>query len=153
VLGLGEPPLGKVRQFEIVEEKIEEFLAGEGEAERILVAFPHAAVPASSPTFGGPWKNVALHEVFISGEHKVPNAAGPPVESRLVHPVKRDADFSAFQDTADIAALRTLTDGALHQCPSTPEEPLPILEALAARVQAPVDDVHGISGILFSRFV
>src|ERR1700684_2726495 len=36
MLDLGEPPFGKIGQFQIVEEQVEKFLAGQHEAERVF---------------------------------------------------------------------------------------------------------------------
>ena len=58
-------------------------------------------------------------------------------------PVERNADLPALHDVADVAALRGLLDGTLHQRLGTAQEALPVLETLAPRVQTPVDDVHG----------
>ena len=54
MLGLGEPPLGEVGQLEIVEEHVEEFLARQDEAERVLALALAGAVGACRrPRAGG----------------------------------------------------------------------------------------------------
>src|SRR5262245_37762002 len=69
----------------------------------------------------------------------------------LNHSVERDADLPALQHVADLAALRGLLHRPLHQSLGPAQEPLTVLEALAARVQAPIDDVHDRFRIRLSR--
>ena len=141
-LGLRELALGEIRQFEIVEEQIDELVAGEHEAERVLaVAFARAAVLARRP--GRTRKIVALDELLVPGQHHVARSAFA-AETRLVHAVERDSDFAALQDILDVPVLRGLLDGALNQGLGPTQEPLPVLKTLAARIQPPVNDVHGI---------
>ena len=65
------------------------------------------------------------------------------VEARLAHALERNADFAAFQHILDVAVLGGFLDGALNQRLGAAQEPLAVLQALAARVQPPIDDVHG----------
>src|SRR5262249_12632216 len=96
-------------------------------------------------------QHVAFDELLIPGEHLVAGAAVATVEARLVHAVERDADLPALQHVADLAALRGLLHRPLHQRLGPAQEPLTGLDALAARGQAPIDDVHDRFRIRLSR--
>ena len=69
----------------------------------------------------------------------------PPLaaKARLIHAIERNADLAALQDILDVAVLRGFLDGALNQRLGPAQKPLAVLKALAARIQTPIDDVHG----------
>ncbi len=102
-LHFGELSLGEIRQFEVVEEQIDEFIAAQHEPEGVLaVAF---AGPGSFlPAFAGARQNVAFDEFLVAGQHHVACAAFAS-KARFIHPVERDRDLAAFQDILDVAAL------------------------------------------------
>jgi hypothetical protein len=60
-----------------------------------------------------------------------------------MHAVERDRDLTTLQDVLDVAFLRGLLDGALHQGFGPTQEPLAVLKTLAAWIQAPVNNVNG----------
>ena len=106
-LGFRELALGEIRQFQIVEEQVDEFVARQDEPESVLaVALPGAVEPSAALTRAR--KHVALDEFLVSGKHHVARAAFA-AKARLIHPVERNADLAAFQDVLDVAALRTIS--------------------------------------------
>src|SRR6202140_5037132 len=139
--GFGELPLGEVRQFEIVEEQVEKFVTAQEETESIFtVAFTPVGGPFSA-AFARTRKHVTFDVFLVSGKHHVARAA-LAAKARLIHPIKGYADLAAFQDILDIAVLRGLLDGALNERLGTAQEALAVFKAFAARIQAPIDDVH-----------
>jgi hypothetical protein len=150
--GLGELALGEVGQFEIIEEQVDKFVTAEHEAERILaVAFARIgrSAAALAPRTRQP---VAFDELLVAGKHHVAGAAFA-VKARFIHSIERNADLAALQDILDVAVLGGLLHGALNQCLGTAQETLAVLQALAAWVQTPIDDVHGHPCIRLSRLV
>src|SRR6185312_770182 len=97
-LGLLEPRLDQVRQFEILEEEIEELLLGKDELERVLLAaILGAGLAAAAALAGGrPLDRVADDEFLVAGDDVVAPAAGRgAVEHRLGDAAGRDRDFLA----------------------------------------------------------
>ena len=137
----GQLPLGEVGQFQIVEKQIDEFVAAQHEPERIL-AVALAGIGSLAAALSGTRQHVALDELLVAGKHHVAGAAFA-AEARLIHAVEGDADFAPLEDILDVALLRRLLDGALHQCLGATQKALTVLETLAARIEAPIDDVHG----------
>ena len=78
---------------------------------------------------------------LFPGKHHVARAA-LAAEARLVHAIERHADLAAFQDILDVPVLRRFLDRTLNQRLGPTQEALAVLETLAARIQAPVDDVN-----------
>ena len=149
-LGFGKLPLGEVRQFEVVEEQIDKFVAAENEPERILaVALTRARTlfRRLSPERG----SMSPSMNFLFPGSTMSRRAAFAAKARLVHPVERDADLAAFQDILDVAVLRGLLDRALNQRLGPTQEALAVLKTLAARIQAPIDDVHSHPCICLSR--
>src|SRR6185437_9251665 len=146
---VGESPLGEIGQFEIVEEQVDELVAVENEPERVL-AVTFAGPGCLSLPLAGTRQDIALDIFLVAGKHHIADAA-LAVQARLVHPIERDADLAALQDVLDVAVLRHLLDRVLNQRLCAAQEPLPVLEAFASRVQAPVDDVHGHLYIGFNQ--
>ena len=143
-------PLGEIRQFEIVEEQVDKFIAAQNEPERIFtVAFTRLG--RSSAAFSSRTRqHVTFDELLVAGKHHVAGAAFA-AKARFARPVERDADLAAFQDILDVAVLRRFLDGALNQRLGPTQEALAVLKALAARIQAPIDDVHSHPCICLSR--
>ena len=52
-------------------------------------------------------------------------------------------DLATFQHVLDVAILRRFVDRALDQRLGATQKPLTVLKTFAARIQAPIDDVHG----------
>ena len=143
--------LGEVRQFEIVEEQVEKFIAAQNEPECIFtVAFTRLG--RSSATFARTRKYVAFNEFLVSWKHHVART-DVAAEAWFVHPVEWDVDLAAFQDIPDVAVLRGFFDGALNQRLGTAQKPLAVFKAFTARVQTPVNDVHSPSCIRLNRLV
>ena len=138
---LGKLSLGEIGQFQIVQEQVDEFFAAQNEAERILAVALAGPLPLP-PLWLGPRQHVAFDELLVSGQHHVAGAAFA-TEARLVHALDRDADLAAFQDILDVPVLRRLLHRALHQRLGPAQEALAVLQTLAARIQAPIDDVNG----------
>jgi hypothetical protein len=70
-----ELPFGEVRQFEIVEEQVDKFIAAQNEPECILaVAFTRIG-GLSSATLTRTRKHVTFDEFLVSGKHHVARAA------------------------------------------------------------------------------
>ena len=64
-------------------------------------------------------------------------------EARLAHAVERDGDLAALLDVLDVRARWRLSRTArLDQRLGAAQEALAVGEALAARIEASVDDVH-----------
>src|SRR5262249_29862049 len=120
------------------------------EAERVFAVPLARLARLAAPALVRARKNVALDELLVARKHAVADAAVSPVEPGLIHPVERNADLPALQDVADRAPFRGFSDGPLYQRLGATQEPLTVLEAPAARVQAPIDDVHGLSCIRLS---
>src|SRR5258707_207379 len=138
--GFSELPLGEIRQFEIVEEQVDKFIAAQNEPECIFaVAFTRPG--GFSATFAGTRKHVTFDEFLVSGKLHVARSAFA-AKGRFIHPVEWDADLAAFQDIPDVAVLRGLLDGALNQRLGTTQEALAVLQAFTTRIQAPINDVH-----------
>ena len=140
-LRFGQLALGEIGQFQIVEEQVDELVAAQDEAKRVLAValariLRFAAAPARTR------QDVALDELLVSGKHHVAGAA-LAAKARLIHAVERDRDLAALKDVLDVAVLRGLLDRTLNQRLGTTQEPLAVLETFAARVQAPVDDIKG----------
>src|SRR3984893_13925982 len=141
-LRFGQFPLGKVGQLQIVEEQIDEFIPAQHEPKRILAVALARILRFAAATFAGTRQDVAFDELLVSGKHPIARAAFA-AKARLVHAVERNRDFAAFQDILDVPVLRRLLDRTLNQRFGTTQEPLTVLETLAAWIQAPIDDVNG----------
>src|SRR5712692_4809976 len=125
--GFSELPLGEIRQFEIVEEQVDKFIAAQNEPECIFaVAFTRPG--GFSAAFAGTRKHVTFDEFLVTGKHHVARSAFA-AKARLTHPLEWDADLAAFQDILDVAALGRLLDGSLNQRLGTPQEALAVLKA------------------------
>ena len=88
-LDLGQLALGEIGQFEIVEEQVEELVAGEHEAERVL-AVAVAAPPRPAAAAAGGRGSMSPSTNFLlpgSTMSRVPPSAA---EARLAHAVERD---------------------------------------------------------------
>src|SRR6202043_688678 len=96
---------------------------------------------------------VAFDKLLVTGKHHVAGTAFA-TKAWLIHPVERDADLAAFQDILDGAVLGGFLGCTLNQRLGATQETLAVLEALAARIQTPIDDEHGPACIrLLSRLV
>src|SRR6266571_678700 len=125
------------------------FIAAQNEPECIFaVAFTRPG--GFSAAFAGTRKHVTFDEFLVTGKHHVARSAFA-AKARFIHPVEWDADLAAFQDIPDVAVLRGLLDGALNQRLGTTQEALAVFKAFAARIQAPIDDVHSHACICLSR--
>ena len=138
---LGQLSLGEIGQFQIVQEQVDELVAAENEAERIF-AVALARAPALAAARVRPRQHVAFDELLVSGQHHVARAA-LAAKARLVHAIDRDADLAAFQDILDVPVLRRFLHRPLNQRLGPTQKALAILQTLATRIQAPVDDVNG----------
>src|ERR1700726_797424 len=140
--GLGKLALGEVGQFEIVEEQVDKFVAAQNEAERIF-AIAFAGISRSAAAFTPRTRQpVAFDELLVAGKHHVAGAAFA-VKARFVHSIEGNADLAALQDILDVAVLGGLLDGALNQRLGTAQKTMAVLQALAAWIQSPIDDMHG----------
>src|SRR3546814_5760213 len=85
ILGLGDLPLGKVGQFQIVKEHIQIFLAGQDEAELVLdLAGTRLRTPAAGGS-PGPGNGVAFHIFAVAGKDVIMIAdLARPVQPRPV---------------------------------------------------------------------
>ena len=144
----GEPALGEVGQLQVLEEQLEELLAGQHEAEGVLVvlaAVPAFAGAAAAPAALRPLDAVALHVGLVAGQDVVLQAgARLPGEARLAHPIGRHRNAAVLAEVLDILLARRLAYGPLGHVLDPPEEALPVGEALAPWIQSTVDDVHSV---------
>src|SRR5262249_24363589 len=83
----------------------------------------------------------------VARQHELLDAAGAATEARLVDAVERNAHLAALQDLRDVAALRRVAHRLSHQRLGAAQEALAVLQALAARVETPVDDMHCLLAI------
>ena len=140
-LRFGQFPLGEVRQLQVVEEQVDEFVPAQHEPKRIFaVAFARIARLAAA-FFAGTRQDVTFDELLVSRKHHVARAA-LAAKARLIHAVERNADLSALQHILDVAVLRRFLDRTSNKRFGTTQEPLTILKTLAARIEPPVNDVH-----------
>ncbi len=137
----GKLSLGKIRQFEIVKEQVDEFIAAQNKPERIL-AVALSRLGRLAPAFAGTRQHVAFDELLVAGKHHVAGAA-LAAKTRLIHAVERNADLAAFQNVLDVAILRGFLDGASNQRLGAAQKTLAVFETLATRIQTPINDVHG----------
>src|SRR5215470_903694 len=141
MLGLGKSPLSEIGQFEIIKEQVEEFLASQNEAKGVLVlAFAGLARPPAARARAR--QHVTFKKLLIPGQHIVFCSVGAAAKARFTHAVKRNADFAALEHVGNVAALRRIPHSLLHKCLGASQEPLAILEALTAWVEAPINNVH-----------
>ena len=141
VFHLGKLSLGEIGQFQVVKEQVDEFFAAQDKPECIL-AVALTRTTCFSATLAGTRKHVAFDELLVSGQHHIAGAAFA-TEARLVHPLDRNTHLSAFQDVLDVPVLRRFLHRALHQRLGPAKEALAVLQTLAARIQAPIDDMNG----------
>ena len=137
--------LDQVGKLEVLEEDIEELVARQHEQELVfalaLVTSKLAALACGRPgaRFLDP---VTSAVVAVAGEHPLapPDVSGA-VESGFTDAVGRDADLLAIVDIGDAAAADRFIHRPLDVFPDPLDEPPPVAEALALRVQAPVDEI------------
>src|SRR5205823_14221046 len=136
---LGQLSLGEIGQFQVVQEQVDKFVAAENEAKRIF-AVALARAPTLAAARVRPRKNIALDELLVSGHHHVARAAFA-AKARLVHAIDRYTDLATFQDILDVPVLRRFLHRSLNQRLAPTQKALAILQTLATRIQAPVDEV------------
>src|SRR3546814_3710455 len=73
-------------------------------------------------------------------------ALARPVQPRLVDAALDDRYLALLVQILDAAVLQALAHRPLDQCLGPAQEPLAIGQALASRIEAAVDDVHGTAG-------
>ena len=83
-------------------------------------------------------------------QHEIARATSA-MEARFTNPVERNGYFAALQDILDVAVLRHVLDRVLNLRLGAAQEPLSIFQALVARVQTSINDVHGHVYSGFSR--
>ena len=138
--------LGQVRQFEVFEEQVEELLPRQGEAELVLALAVRAALGAAAAgpaSEGG--DRVALHDTpCCRAAHVADAAARACVEAsargRRAPGCETSPPSSASRDAA--RAPERLVHGLAHQRFGPAQEALAVGEALAAWVEAAINDVH-----------
>src|SRR6185436_20167471 len=133
--------LGKIGQFQIVQEQVDKLVAAENEAERIFAVALARTSPLAAARVRSR-KDIAFDELLVSGQHHVARAA-LTAKARLIHAIDRDTDLAAFQDILDVPVLRRFLHRPLNQRLGPTQKALAILQTLATRIQAPVDDVNG----------
>src|SRR5205823_14304111 len=138
---LGQLSLGEIGQFQVVQEQVNKLVATENEAERIFTV-ALACTGALATARVRPRENIAFDELLVSRQHHVARAA-LATKLRLVHGIDGDADLAAFQDILDVPVLRRFLHRPLNQRLRATQKALAILETLATRIQAPVDNVNG----------
>ena len=84
----GKLAFGKIRQFEIVEEKVDKLLAAQNESKRVF-AIAFTRLGCLSAALARSRQNVALDELLVSGKHHVARAAFA-AEARLIHAIEGD---------------------------------------------------------------
>ena len=90
------PPLGEVGKFEIVEEKVEELVAGQGEAEIVLPLPVVAAGRAAATAAGRPVDGIAFDEALVAGQDVVVHAAfARAPEAGLANTIGWDRDLAS----------------------------------------------------------
>ena len=119
-------------------------LLREDEAKVVLAASIGTALrSAPAAPAWRPRDRVAFDELLIAGQNVVPDAAARrSVEARLPHPIERDGNLPALLDVLDVALLGPIAHGAADEGLGAAQEALAVGEALAARIEASVNDVH-----------
>ena len=140
---LDQPALRHLRQFEVVEEEVEEFLAAEDEAELVLARAVRAALAAAAPAAARRTRDLVAGAVFlVARQHMVADAAVAVVEGRLPDAVQRDRHLATLVGAADAALGGGVAHRVLHQRLGAAQEALPVGKAASARVEASVEDLH-----------
>ncbi len=138
--------LDQIRQFEVLEINVEEFIAGQGKGEGV---FAFAVIRRLLAAFARALRRfldfIARREVLVAGKYLLPISAGRRVvEPRLRDPLRRDGDRFAFVDIRDAAVLDRIADDFLDLLARAAHEPLAIAEVLVLGVEASVYEVtHG----------
>ena len=138
--------LDQVRQLQVLEEEVQELLAGQGEGELVLALAAVAGFLAAAAAAAGRLVDaVARGELLVAREDALPpSALGIVVEARLADALGRDRDRLAGADVGDLAVLQGLVDGVLDLGPGPAHEALAVDQALVLGIKAPVDEVaHG----------
>src|SRR5690606_22259618 len=145
----GEVTLDQVRQFQILEHEIEEFLLGDLEDEVIHAFASVAGLPGTTTSAASLWAGDTLagDELLVAGVNDGLPPAAAVVKHRLVDIASGNADLLAMLHIGDGAA----SDGFLHRLLDMPtialQEPLTVHRALVLAVQAAVDHIaHSPSG-------
>ena len=141
VLDLG---LQQIRQFQILEEHVQEFLLGEGEDEFVIALAVGTSVAAAGLAGRALGDQVAGHEFLVAGRHAVTAAViAGEAEGRLAHGLGADLDPLAAFDLGHPALLHGVAHRLADVGLGAADEALAVAKALAFRVQTAVDDVHG----------
>ena len=127
-----------------------QIIAAQNEPECIFAIAFTLIEGLSSATLTRTLKHVTFDDFLFPGSTM---SRVPPSRRKRgpIHPVEWDADLAAFQDIPDVAVLQGLLDGALNPRLGTTQEALAVLNAFAARIRAPIDDVHSHPCICLSR--
>jgi hypothetical protein len=140
---LDQPALRHLRQFEVVEEQVEELLARQDEAELVLARAVRAALAAAAaPAARRAGDLVARAVLLVARQHVVADAAVAVVEGRLADAVQRDRHLASRVGAADAPLGRGVAHRVLHQRLGAAQEALAVREAAAARVEAAIEDLH-----------
>src|SRR5207237_6138481 len=134
----------EIRQFEILEEHVEELFLRQRELERVLAAAVGAALAAALPLAAGRTRDLIAADIFLVARDDVIGLSGAPVvmKDRLRDAAGRDRDLLAVLDIGDLALAQCLLHGRFDLDPGAAQEPLTVAEALAFRVRAAIDNVH-----------
>src|SRR5262249_16645172 len=137
MLGRRKTPLGQIGKLKIVEEHVEEFLAGQHETKRIL-GIALAGIPGFTFAPTAARQKASFYELLVAGQPGVPNAPRAAVQPRLVAPVERDTHFAALEDIRNVTAPGTIANRPPDQRFGAPQESLAALHALPPPVPAAV---------------
>jgi hypothetical protein len=138
-----DAPLGEVGEFKVVKEKVEEFVAGQSEAEIVLTLPIVATGRAAAPAAGGSVDRVAFDEALVAGQDMIMHPAFPRAsEAGLANTIGWDRDFPSPLEIGDVPISCGLAHGPLNLRLGAAKEALAVRQTLAPWVEAPVDDVH-----------
>ena len=107
-LGFGQPPLGEVRQFQILEKDVEKFLASKHETETVLaIAFARLFRSPAAPVPGGLGMMSPSTKALVARQDLIADVRLRPLaEARLSQAVNRQGDLAAVEHISDITALQ-----------------------------------------------
>src|SRR5262249_12031545 len=134
----------EVRQFEILEEHVEELFLRQRELERVLAAAVGAALAPTLAIAAGRARDLVAAHIFLVARDDVVDLPGAAVvvEDRLGDAARRDRALLAMLDVGDLALAHRLLHRRFDLDAGAREKPLAVAEALAFGIRAAIDNVH-----------
>src|SRR6185437_13961935 len=95
--GVDDPPLREVWKLQILQEQIDELVAGEGEAEIVLTLAVRAAFRSAAPAALWPRDRIAGDVFLVAGQQVVADPAGrAAVQGRFMHTLRGQHDLTTL---------------------------------------------------------